>query len=265
AGHPHQTGGVTLTLGVAYLTLLAHQRNREHQAAVLRQQTLLLSSNLDPLPPVLPPTRAERAIIDRATLTEAAKDRWNAEIEHAVRWAQQKDWAEVREGLETAVARLLGYGIEATQDGAERTQEKGAAVARDAWRKSTNAAADKTEGVAAAAKTAYADAKAKSADLANKSETAADEAKGGLASAIGRGFEKGREVFGKAKSAVVSAGEDVGKTAAGATTTLSPVEKALQQRYDGQPSAALDQTVEEVLAKRYTPAEQKNNTDLKVI
>ncbi|KAI0552011.1 hypothetical protein F4679DRAFT_537297 [Xylaria curta] len=254
------TGGVTLTLGVAYLTLLAHQRNREHQAAILRQQTYLLSGIVDPLAPVLPPTRAELAAAERANLTEAAKDRWNAEIENAVRWAQSKDWAEVREGVETAIGRLWARGLGEAQEGAEKNGEKGAAAARDLIRKANGNASEKSDSVAAAAKSAYADAKAKSAELASKTETKVEEAKGGVVSAIGRGIEKGKEVLGKAKSVVVSVEE---KAEDAAAPTLSPVEKALQQRYE-KPSG-LDQTVDEVLAARYAPIDQKDNTNLKAL
>ncbi|KAI1751702.1 hypothetical protein F4782DRAFT_175722 [Xylaria castorea] len=253
------TGGVTLTLGVAYLTLLAHQRNREHQAAVLRQQTYLLSGVVDPLPPVFPPTRAELAATERANLTEAAKDRWNAEIENAVRWAQSKDWSEVREGVETAVGRLWARGLGQAQEGAEKGEEKGAAAARDLLRKSSENAGEKSDSVAAAAKSAYADAKAKSTELASKTEAKAEEAKGSVVSAIERGIEKGKEVLSKAKSAVVS----VEEKAENAAPTSSPVEKALQQRYE-KPSG-LDQTVEEILAARYVPVDQKDNTNLKAL
>ncbi|KAI0456944.1 hypothetical protein F5B21DRAFT_466317 [Xylaria acuta] len=253
------TGGVTLTLGVAYLTLLAHQRNREQQATILRQQTYLLSGIVDPLPPVLPPTRAELAAAERASVTEAAKDRWNAEIENAVRWAQSKDWSEVREGVETAVGRLWARALGEAQEGAQRGEEKGAAAARDLWRTSSEDAGEKSDGVAAAAKSAYADAKARSAGLAGKTEEKAEEAKGTVLGAIGKGIEKGKEVLGKAKSAVVSVEEKAEKAA----PTLSPVEKALQQRYE-KPSG-VDQTVEEILAARYTPVDQKDNTDLKAV
>ncbi|KAI0440229.1 hypothetical protein F4803DRAFT_485103 [Xylaria telfairii] len=247
------TGGVTLTLGVAYLTLLAHQRNREQQAAVLRRQTYLLSSVVDPLPPALPPTRAELAAFDRANLAEAAKDRWNAEIENAVRWAQTKDWTEVREGVETAVGRLWARALGQAQEG----EGKRAAVARDLIKQSSEDASNQSNSVSTAAKSAYADAKARSSEVASKTEAKAEEAKGSVLSAIGKGIEKGKEVLGMAKSAVVS----VEGKADEAAPTLSPVEKALQQRYE-KPSES-KQTVEEILAARYAPADQQDNNKLK--
>ncbi|KAI0538180.1 hypothetical protein GGR58DRAFT_501486 [Xylaria digitata] len=231
------TGGVTLTLGIAYLTLHTHQRNREQQAAILRQQTYLLSGVVDPLPPVLPPTRAERAAAERASFTETVKDRWNSEVEHAVRWAQTKDWTEVREGVETAVSRLWARGLGESQEGSE-----------------------KSDSVAAAAKSAYADSKARSTELASKTEKKAEEkaevAKSTVLGAIGKGIEKGQGFFGKSKSTAGGAEEKV-------NAKESPVEKALQQRYE-KPSG-LDQTVEEALAARYAKADQKGNTNLKAL
>ncbi|KAI1363061.1 hypothetical protein F5Y08DRAFT_310407 [Xylaria arbuscula] len=255
------TGGVTLTLGVAYLTLLAHQRNRERQAAILRQQTYLLSGVVDPLPPVLPPTRLETAAAERASFTEAAKDRWNAEIEHAVRWAQTKDWSEVRDGVETAISRLWARGLGETQEGTEKGEQKSAATVRELTEKAKAEARERRAGVAAAAKSAYADAKAQSTDLASKAEKKAEEtaneAKGSVFGVIGRGIEKGKEVFNKTKTAVIAVEENK------IEPTTSPVDKALQQRFE-QPSG-LDKTVEEVLASRYAPIDQKDNTDLKAL
>ncbi|RWA12113.1 hypothetical protein EKO27_g2999 [Xylaria grammica] len=250
------TGGVTLTLGIAYLTLLTHQRNREQQAAILRQQTYLLSSVIDPLPPVLPPTRAETAAAERANFTEAAKDRWNSEIEHAVRWAQTKDWSEVREGVETAISRLWARGLGEAQEGAGRGEERAAAAARDLSRKAKGEAREKSDSVAGAAKSAYADAKARGSEVEKKTEKGAEQAKSTVFGAIGKGIERGQEILGKTKSAIVGVEEKV-------EPTLSPVDKALQQRYE-TPNG-LDQTVEEALAARYVPIDQKDNTNLKAL
>lgn len=241
---------MTLTLGVTYLTLLAHQRNREQQAAILRQQTYLLYGVVDPLPPVLPPTRAELAVVERASLTEAAKDRWNSEVEHAVRWAQTKDWSEVREGVETAVSRLWARGFGDAREGAENGEGRAAAAVRDLSSMVKGEAREKSDGVAAAAKSAYADAKAKSVEIGSKAE------KSTVMGFIGRGIEKGQEVLGKTKSAVVGLEEKVDPTS-------SPVEKALQQRFE-KPNG-LNQTVEQALAARYVPEDQKDKTNLKAL
>ncbi|KAI1108240.1 hypothetical protein F5Y14DRAFT_436978 [Nemania sp. NC0429] len=248
------TGGVTLTLGVAYLTLLAHQRNRDQQAAVLRQQTYLLSSIVDPLPPALPPTRAELAAAERANFAEAAKDRWNAEIEHAVRWAQARDWDAVRDDVETAASRLWARALgEAPEDNAADTRKP----TRENHSGSSNVS------VAAAAKSAYADAKVTGSELASAAEKKADEAgeaaKNSIIGAIGKGIEKGKGFLSGAKSDVVAVVTD----AKAEPEPSSPVEKALQQRY--QKPSGLDRTAEEVLAARYTPIDQKDSTNLKAL
>ncbi|TAQ90199.1 hypothetical protein B7494_g1466 [Chlorociboria aeruginascens] len=118
------TGGVTLTLGIAYVTVLAHERNRQAQALALRSQSRVLQSLIDPTPLPPPPTRAEIAREERSTLVETAKDRWNEEIENAVRWVQRKDWGEVREGMEDAVARLLASGLQKSREGIELSESQ---------------------------------------------------------------------------------------------------------------------------------------------
>ena len=131
---------MTLTLGVAYLTVLAHERNRQVQAQALRSQARVLNGLLEPtsLPP--PQSRAELAREERSTLVEAAKDRWNAEIENAVRWVQRTDWNEAREGMEGAVARLLGTGIEKSREGIEGAETKAGPKVQEAVDRSKAAA-----------------------------------------------------------------------------------------------------------------------------
>ncbi|KAI1371981.1 hypothetical protein F4677DRAFT_276153 [Hypoxylon crocopeplum] len=222
------TGGLTLTLSIAYLTVLAHQRNREHQIATIRQQTRLLSGIVDPLPPTLPPTRAELAAAERANLVERAKDRWNAEVEGAVRWAQNKDWDEVREGVELSVARLWAKAFGDAREQAERGEVK----AQDAMTQGK----EKAGSVVAAANNAL---KTKSSEAATRTEEKASEAKSSIFGAIGKGFEK-------AKSAVVGVAEK--ETAEALPQTLSPQEKALRERYQG--SGSMKQSTDEVLAAR---------------
>lgn len=231
------TGGVTLTLSIAYLTVLAHQRSREHQAAVLRQQTYLLSSIIDPLPPALPPTRAEIAAAERAHFTEKAKDRWNTEVEGAVRWAQSKDWDEVREDAEAALSRLWAKAFSEAQEQVEKDQRKADVV--DSKEKATS--------IASAAKNAFTNAETKSSEAVNKTEEKAEKTKGSIFGAIASGFSK-------AKSAVVGSSEKVEEV----SSQLSAEEKALNQRY--QKSTGLERSKEEVLAARYN---QQSSTQLK--
>ncbi|KAI1090019.1 hypothetical protein F5B19DRAFT_494844 [Rostrohypoxylon terebratum] len=231
------TGGVTLTLSIAYLTVLAHQRSREHQAAVLRQQTYLLSSIIDPLPPALPPTRAEIAAAERAHFTEKAKDRWNSEVEGAVRWAQSKNWDEVREDAEAALSRLWAKAFSEAQEQVEKDQRKADAAA----------AKEKATAVSSATKNALTNAKVKGSEAVAKTEEKAQETKGSIFGAIASGFSW-------AKSAVVGSSEKVEEV----SSKLSAEEKALNQRY--QKTTGLERSKEEVLAARYG---QQSSTQLK--
>lgn len=191
----------------------------------------MLSSIIDPLPPPLPPTRSEVAAAERETLIEKAKDRWNAEVEGAVRWAQTKDWDEVREDLETAVGRLWARAFGESLEKAEQGEAKVRTVASET-----------TSGVAAAAKSAYADAKAKGSEVAAKTEEKAEEAKGSIFSSIGKAFGRGKEVASQAVGIAEKKADEL-------PSTLSAEEKALAQRYQG--SSSLNQSTEEVLAARY--------------
>ena len=104
--------GFTLTSTALYLSLLYHQRARAHQAAMLHQQALLITSLIDPDIASELATTADanysgglrEGIRDyrlvKAPWTERWKDRWNREVEGAVRWVQGIEWRGVREGLE---------------------------------------------------------------------------------------------------------------------------------------------------------------------
>lgn len=229
---------MTLTLSLAYLSVLTHQRNRERQAAILRQQTLALTTALhDPLPPKLPPiTRAERAAEERRGLIEAAKTRWNAEVEAAVRWAQNEDWEASRERLESVVgsawARAFGSAVDEAAK-AEGEIQQSAARARDSARGTAK-------------------------DAVAKTEAAAADAGAGFFGAIGKGLEKGKQAIsnlGKATSGADDAADKAAEKLRGDGSATSPEENALQKRYKkSQPD---DRTAEEVLAERYAAGGKK--------
>ena len=140
---------MTVTLGVAYLTVLAHERNRQAQAQALRSQARVLNNLLEPVP--LPPlqSRAELAREERGTLVETAKDRWNAEVENAVRLVHRTDWDEVREGMEGVVARLLGTRLEKSREAIEEVEKKSGPTVQEAVDRSKAAAKMGTDQAAA--------------------------------------------------------------------------------------------------------------------
>lgn len=240
---------MTLTLGLAYLTVVTHQRNREQQAALLRQQTILLRGSIEPQPPILPPTRAEVAAIERANFVESAKDRWNAEIEGAVRWAQNKDWEEVQEGVETAFTRLWYRATGGSASPAEVIDAKAQQAA--------GVVKNEAAGVAAVAKGAYADAKA-------KTEEKAEAAKGGIFSAIGKGFQSAKDAVMGAEQKVEN-GLSSPSPLPSSTTAPDSVEKALRQRFEKPSGEDVTKTAEEALAERYRPVEQRDNTKLRAV
>ncbi|KAJ9603478.1 hypothetical protein H2200_012256 [Cladophialophora chaetospira] len=95
-------GGATLTYSLLYLGLYIHRANRSVQKTLLAQQSSLLNSVVEPLPPVPDPPAYE---VRRAGLAEELKDRWNREIEKLVRNAQETDWQQVRQDAEHRLAR----------------------------------------------------------------------------------------------------------------------------------------------------------------
>lgn len=231
------TGGVTLTLSLAYLSVLAHQRTREQQGSALRAQALALQGLIDPLPPLPPPTRSEVAAAQRAKTVEVVKDRWNTEIENAVRWVQHTDWVQVREGLEDTASRAWAraFGV-SPSEAVDQTGQKVIRAEQQAKPFVKEEAAklgDASGRVAAAAKNAFQKAKSEAKEFAG---IALDHSKD--------------------KENVDIAQED------GALTALTPVERALQQRFK-KPEDKVNKTVEEALKDRYKPMDARDNTQLR--
>ncbi|KAG6359530.1 hypothetical protein INS49_013051 [Diaporthe citri] len=253
------TGGVTLVLGISYLSLQAHRRTRERQAETLRANTYILNS-LTYIPATTPPPKTlaqELALLEqqqellaradekRRNLSgrnegflDKAKDRWNTEIEGAVRWAANKDWVAAREDAEVAASRLWARasGGEAPSHSAQRA---GAAV---------------TDKAAAATTTARGAATEK-----------AVEAKEAAASFWERGLNKGKEIASQAKAGIAKAEEKAQDVVRGAAkkTGESDIEKVLQQRYERKPDESLSKSPEQLLEERYRPMVEQDNTKLR--
>lgn len=98
-----QFGGVTLTSAVLYLTISLHTQNRTTQAALLRQQRLVLSEFYEPKQPEPEPTNR----VVPVGIAEMAKDRWNRELEGAVQYVYNTDWRRVRENAEDRASAIL--------------------------------------------------------------------------------------------------------------------------------------------------------------
>ncbi|KAK3325464.1 hypothetical protein B0H66DRAFT_124913 [Apodospora peruviana] len=262
------TGGVTLTLGVTYLAIAAHQRNRQTQADVLRAQTRVVNALAhDPSTRsprlgdvTFPPSRVELAAQHRAHFVETAKDKWNSEIEGAVRWAQTKDWTEVRETAEDAAAVLLGVAKEsnaAKQAGEVRDEmvdnAKGAA-------KEARAKVVETRNQVAAA-----DIKSTLAETRDQVVEKAGEVKEESKGVLVRAVEKGRHMVGRAKAAVYLAEEKIETKMDAKIMHASDVEKALAERFEQPREDVMGKSVEQVLEERYTPIDKRDNTRLRGI
>lgn len=246
------TGGVTLTLSLAYLTVVTHQANRQRQCDIVRANTNVLRAlaQSDPLSvarlaaghadsniiaPLSTPTdlsaaaaaqelyypsKAEPPRKPRASFTEDLKTRWNTEVEGAVRRVQTTDWVAVREDAEGVVAGLWGKAF----GGAEGTPEAATAAVKE-----------RVQTVTSAVK---AEAKSIQSGVAAAASEAAAAAKSAAERAVGKGKELAAEA-GKAKSAVAGA------------TGKSEVEQALQQRYAHTDDGRMKKSVQELLDERY--------------
>lgn len=102
------------------MSTLTQQRAREQQSLLVQQQSETLDAAIDHPQAPRRPTRAELAAAARANFTDRAKDRWNAEVEGAVRWLQDADWNRARERVEERMGVLAGAtGAEAAAERAK--------------------------------------------------------------------------------------------------------------------------------------------------
>ncbi|KAM0450161.1 hypothetical protein ACHAO4_007045 [Trichoderma viride] len=264
------TGGVTLTLSLAYLSVLAHQRNREAQSRSIRAQTLMIQHLIDPIPQPLPPTRSEVAAAQREAAVEVAKNRWNSEVENAVRWVQHTDWEEVREGMESRIAYLYAKATGQSVEEVLKARRSLEPVTRTQQNKAGGEIAAATRGAFGQVKETAeviemnAENRALDARLRSKKfiEETAAEAKEIVSTTLEKGREKAKEVVGRAKTAVGLAEAQVEEMVGDkAKPRLSPVQQALRQRYE-KPSKET-RTTAEILRERYIPMDQRDNTVLR--
>ncbi|KAK7737962.1 hypothetical protein SLS53_006340 [Cytospora paraplurivora] len=269
------TGGVTLVLGISYLTLQSHRRTRERQAETLRANAYVLNS-LSYVPATAPPPKTiaeEIALLEqqqellaraerqqnrgvRGALTrdgadsflEKAKEKWNSEIEGAVRWATTKDWIAAREDAEDTAARIWARATGGEQP-AQTAGRAGGLIA------------ERAAAATVAARGAAEHASARTGEVAHER---AAEVKEAATSIWERGFRKSKEVAGKAKQAVERAEQIVQDKALEfkAAEADSSVERVLQQRYEGK-DGVFSKSVEELLEERYKPMVEQDNSKLR--
>jgi altered-inheritance-of-mitochondria protein 5 len=239
----------------------------------LRAQNSVLHSLVhDPSSPASP-THLSATTQHDGHIVETAKSRWNAEIEGAVRWAQTKDWDEVREDAEGVLARLWGTlsgspaGEEVKKDaGILRTRvfesvQQAKTEATQAPRATKSALEEAREKSQAVATRAVEQAKQTTKSVAEAVQHTAEQGKAALA----RGVEKSKEVAEQAKVAVGLAEQKLESKLDNTLLHLSEVDRALAQRYKQSRGDAMNRSVEEALAERYKPVEKQDRSKLKAV
>lgn len=176
-------GGLTLTYSLLYISVYVHRQNRTHQSLLLRQQSRLLNSIIDPPEPEYAPPAYR---VEQAGIEEQLKDRWNREVENLVRKAQHTDWEAVRirwEGrLGNAWAKVRGteqvQEIEQkVRDGAQDLKENVTTGAQDLKKNVSARAQDLRENVTAKAEDLRKDVAAGAHDLRKNVASGAEKLK----------------------------------------------------------------------------------------
>ncbi|KAL2196442.1 hypothetical protein P885DRAFT_61039 [Corynascus similis CBS 632.67] len=319
-------GGVTLTLSLTYLALLTHTSNRQAQSAVLRSQASALDALVPPdddpqypggrrrrnaTVPLPDGTYRPRESLEQyrregvtsdakpgaTSLIETAKTKWNSEVLSAVRWAQGKDWARVREGAEDGLARLLGVELSREPVTVEEVVAVSSPSLRDRYQQyqideqrrqqlqqqevlgqgaggeplqpprydeaahrvsdALHHARDTTALVARAMRD---EAKEVVSEAREVVTVGVQEAKG----AVERGVEKAHDLVERTKAAVHLAEDRAGAKVDAKLLHMSDIEKALAERYDSaRREERMKRSVEEVLGERYLPLEKRDNSRLR--
>ncbi|RKU46677.1 hypothetical protein DL546_008492 [Coniochaeta pulveracea] len=268
------TGGVTLTLGLAYLAVLTHQRNRQTQSDLLRAQQTVLNSLVHDPSVAQRPAAPYAGLLTREEpnhhFVETVKSRWNAEIENAVRWAQTKDWNATREWAESvilgsrpaeAVREEVSQGFPATRREAAEIKESGKSAFQEARLKSgefAQAAKERAAELADEGRELAHVAKERAAELADEGKEALSRGVERSREIVNAGVEKGKELAHKAATEMGNAERKVEHKVDEAVLRYAAVDRALAQRYKSDGGQVLNKTVEEVLRERYQPIGQKS-------
>ncbi|KAL2259096.1 hypothetical protein VTK26DRAFT_7348 [Humicola hyalothermophila] len=206
-----------------------------------------------------------------ASFLETAKERWNAEVLGAVRWAQTKDWGRVRAEAEEGLAGLLGVELSREPVREEVVVELPVAETetrrRRRRRKEENGAPPpslappvvKAVGEVVREKAAEG-AQAVKEELKDAASKGVEGAKGMVA----KGVEKAQDLVEKAKAAANLVEEKAETAVDPKPVHLSEVERALQERFDSRlREQRMQRSVEEVLRERYTPIDKRDNSRLR--
>ncbi|KAK0669003.1 hypothetical protein QBC41DRAFT_250868 [Cercophora samala] len=232
------TGGLTLTLSLTYLALHTHRRNREGQSALLRSQSLTLDT-LNPLssPSTLPPrksyitTDGQHTYVPRSTLASTTSSFLQ---EAKARWNAEVisavRWAQSRS---PALESTASSAVVDLAHSAPAIQRQIADASREGWQ---------------------------------TAEKGLFRAEKKMEEVVGKTVEKTREAYGKAKARVYLAEEKLEAKLEAKMEGVSEIERALAERFDqGKRERRLERSVEEVLAERYKPIDERDFGGLALI
>ncbi|KAK4200660.1 hypothetical protein QBC40DRAFT_279492 [Triangularia verruculosa] len=231
------TGGLTLTLSLTYLALHTHRRNREVQSSLLRSQ----SHTLDTLNPLssstLPPrksyvtTDGSYTYVPRQPLSSTT----TSFLEDAkARWNSEViaavNWAQSHSPQIESVA---GDKIVDLAHNAPAIREKVSEASREGWQ---------------------------------TAEKGLFRAEKKIGEVVEKTVEKGKEVYDKAKAKVYLAEEKLESKVDAKLEGVSEIERALAERFDQEKRERnLERSVEEVLAERYKPIDERDLGGLALI
>ncbi|CAP72711.1 uncharacterized protein PODANS_2_1415 [Podospora anserina S mat+] len=233
-----RTGGLTLTLSLTYLALHTHRRNREVQSTLLRSQ----SHTLDTLNPLssstLPPRKSSyittdgtHTYIPRQTLASTT----TSFLEEAKsRWNSEViaavNWAQSHS---PAIESTASSAVVDLAHNAPAIKERVADASREGWQ---------------------------------TAEKGLFRAEKKIGEVVERTVEKGKEVYGKAKAKVYLAEEKLEGKLEAKLEGVSEIERALAERFDqAKRERRLERSVEEVLAERYKPIDERDFGGLALI
>ncbi|EGS18591.1 uncharacterized protein CTHT_0051960 [Thermochaetoides thermophila DSM 1495] len=318
-------GGATITLAATYLALHTHSQNRLAQATILRSQAATLDSLVPPTDEFELRRRHNASVIlpdgtylprrsllysspDDATavleslrprgptqgpiskLVESAKERWNAELQGALRWAMETDWQGVREHLEENVARIMGWEVPKTVVEevvvVRRPQQPPQRVQEVEWEERNHEPGLTVQAAAlASAKTRAAlhDARERAGQAVKEAERAvveeAREVRDKMVREIRRDVKVVQEELRHAKEkasglihearervqiAEDKAEEKLEHKVVEKVLEMTDVQRALAERFDSRlREERMNRSVEEVLRERYAPIGQRDNGRLR--
>ncbi|KAK4172000.1 hypothetical protein QBC36DRAFT_223633 [Triangularia setosa] len=234
------TGGLTLTLSLTYLALHTHRRNREVQSSLLRSQ----SQTLDTLNPLssstLPPRKStagyitpdgQYTYVPRQTLASTT----TSFLEDAkARWNSEViaavNWAQSHSPtIESAASDKI---VDLAHN-APAIQKQITEASREGWQTAE-------KGLFRAEKT--------------------------IGEVVEKTVEKTKEAYGKAKAKVYLAEEKLEAKLDAKLEGVSEIERTLAERFDTEKrEKRLERSVEEVLAERYKPIDERDFGGLALI